>query len=315
MKREGEATATAVEVEISWETVEEGFPTDTEALQRIGLAGVSGVDELVGHKTLASLAEDRFRARFFAKFEPEGLHPEVDNRFLRVRVMKSSVVPLAQVMDLETFLLASLSLLEGKILHSLPFFAFTADSTPFRVAHNELFHAGYLLGSINPSNLAVDRTSRTRGVLVGFRHVTDASPHGKPRRLPVGLIGAPIKMLQSTTVHPTYDLELESIFWCLNYIAHNYRRGILIKTLATAKWHFGQLYEMGDAKYGYLTRFMAQKESFMRFSRSLGATDSLFFDLMAKWAAGISLQSPTHPPPDYATVVSWLRAAIDSPPL
>lgn len=182
------------------------------------------------------------------------------------------------------------------------------------VGHKALSDAGYLHGNINPEHLTVKQDDHTQGVLIGFSNAIDTAEPAKPRILPVSLIGVPIDMLKAKVIAPTYDLELQSFFWCMNYIVENYRGGRLIVSLATAPWHQGSLAEMRKEKISHLDDFVDErKRAFIKFSESLGASHTGLFAFAVRWATGLQLARVIRSePPSYDTVVDWLQQAIDS---
>ena len=105
--------ATKVAVKVSWERAGQSEAT---TIQRIETLNVPNTVKLIGHKVVASLAAGDFRSRYLAAFRSHDLHPEVDNRFLHIKIMSNVVTLLAHVQDLRTFLLALLSLLKGRAL-------------------------------------------------------------------------------------------------------------------------------------------------------------------------------------------------------
>ena len=302
---------TRVAVKVSWERAGE---SEAASIQKIQALGVPNTTKVIGHTVLANLAAGDLRSKYLAVFHSHDLHPEVDNRFLHIKIMKDVVTPLAHVQHLPTFLIALLSLMKGNLNLMISRTALDADRPPAFVGHKALADAGYLHGNISPEHLTVNTDDHSQGVLVGFSNIIDLSQPSKHTILPVSLIAAPVARLQPKNVILTYDHELESIFWCIQYILQNYRGGRLISSLATAGWHRGRLVDMASAKITYWHKYPElQEPKFIAFSESLSASHDGFFDFMVAWTAALALATFTRTaPPTYETVVGWLQQSINS---
>ena len=302
-----------VAVKMSWVSCLDNGPSEAENLRKIADAGVPNVSEIVGQKVLANLADDPFRKRFFAKFKPEGLHPEADNRYLHLKVMNKLATPLSRVTSLSSFLLAISSMLKGAfhVLLGSRDLLTDLDTGMISLAHRALSEAGFLHGNICPENLTVDRQDHTKGILVGFTHAIELAKPSRPRLMSVGLHGVAMDLLRGMA-QPSYQLELESFFWSINHIVQNNRRNVPIATLATARWHQRRLVDMQKEKELYLDDFVkAHEAQFMSFSASLGAHHAGLFDFITKWADALVIARATHcAPPTYRDVISWLEDAI-----